>query len=147
MVSRNTHPFGKPAGLSPADLQRHAEPAAYLTRAELAERAESESRVCRRSIWHRAAVQAWAPSQPQARPNRPTRRDAHRQVVGAPTPSPRWSEGADERVPRAYESALVGNVLNTGIAAWRDRRMGAERPRCDEVWGSWPRARRTPWWG
>jgi hypothetical protein len=33
MASRNTHPFGKPAGLSPADLQRHAEPAAYLTRA------------------------------------------------------------------------------------------------------------------
>jgi hypothetical protein len=31
MASRNTHPFGKPTGLSPADLQRHAEPAAYLT--------------------------------------------------------------------------------------------------------------------
>jgi hypothetical protein len=33
MASRSTHPVGKPAGLSPADLQRHAKPAAYLTRA------------------------------------------------------------------------------------------------------------------
>jgi hypothetical protein len=31
MASRSTHPVGKPAGLSPADLQRHAKPAAYLT--------------------------------------------------------------------------------------------------------------------
>jgi len=30
MASRSTHPVGKPAGLSPADLQRHAKPAAYL---------------------------------------------------------------------------------------------------------------------
>lgn len=35
MASRNTHPFGKPTGLSPADLQRHAEPAAYLTSTRL----------------------------------------------------------------------------------------------------------------
>ncbi len=31
MASRNTHPFGKPAALSPAGLQRHAKPAAFLT--------------------------------------------------------------------------------------------------------------------
>jgi hypothetical protein len=31
MASRNMRPTGKPAGLSPADLQRHAEPVAYLT--------------------------------------------------------------------------------------------------------------------
>ena len=35
MASRSTHPVGKPAGLSPADLQRHAKPAAYLTGASL----------------------------------------------------------------------------------------------------------------
>jgi hypothetical protein len=35
MASRSTHPVGKPAGLSPADLQRHAKPAAYLTSSSL----------------------------------------------------------------------------------------------------------------
>ena len=35
MASRNTHLIGKPTGLSLADLQRNAEPAAYLTRTGL----------------------------------------------------------------------------------------------------------------
>jgi hypothetical protein len=37
MASRNMRPTGKPAGLSPADLQRHAEPVAYLTSAPIAD--------------------------------------------------------------------------------------------------------------
>jgi len=41
MASRNTHPFGKPAGLSPADIQRNAKPAAYLASAELRQRPNS----------------------------------------------------------------------------------------------------------
>ena len=37
MASRNTHPPGKPAGLSPADLPLLAEPVAYLTSAAIPE--------------------------------------------------------------------------------------------------------------
>ena len=35
MARRNTHPLGKPAGLSPPDLQRRRQPAAYLTSGRL----------------------------------------------------------------------------------------------------------------
>lgn len=39
MASRNTHPTGKPAGLSPADLPLPAEPVAYLTNEPSGQRA------------------------------------------------------------------------------------------------------------